>query len=148
MSDLSYKKGDTVSFPFTDEEGEASFGIGQVIDINKRLATIESNGKQYKVGRTKPEPVEGNDESEDKETVSRRIDRSRYVSTKCASGRKSLDNGDAIALKLRGKPLEDAYVMAAEALEVTVESLIMQYQHLNNGQQRMCLGNRIRGHFK
>lgn len=62
-----------------------------------------------------------------------------------ATGNKSLDNGDTIALLLRGADLETVYSIGAKELGVSVEALKTKYQHLNPGQQRMNIGNRIRG---
>lgn len=60
------------------------------------------------------------------------------------SGRKAYDIGDKVADRLRGKTLEEAYVIAAKALNESVKELASRYGHLNPGQQRMCLGNRMR----
>ena len=60
------------------------------------------------------------------------------------SGKKSLDNGDQVALLLRGKTLDEVYSLTAEHLLTTVEELKERYKHLNAGQQRMNLGNRLR----
>lgn len=62
-----------------------------------------------------------------------------------ATGNKSLDNGDAVALLLRGADLETVYSIGAKELGVSVEALKAKYQHLNPGQQRMNIGNRVRG---
>ena len=71
--------------------------------------------------------------------------RTKLVAVLTATGNKSLDNGDAIAQSLRGATLEDAYAIAAETLKIEVADLKKKYGHLNPGQQRMNLGNRIRG---
>lgn len=63
---------------------------------------------------------------------------------RAASGRLSKDNSDSVALLLRGKKLYDVYEIAADFLGVTLESLVARYQHLNPGQQRMCLGTLLR----
>lgn len=75
-----------------------------------------------------------------------KIDASRYQYEDCIaySGRRSKDNGDAVALLLRGKSLDEVYKIASEHLETSVSALARQYGHLNPGQQRMCLGNRLR----
>lgn len=73
-------------------------------------------------------------------------DPSRYVrhDVKTESGRKAFDIGDKVADHLRGKTLEEIYVIAAKALGESVKDLASRYGHLNPGQQRMCLGNRMR----
>lgn len=67
-----------------------------------------------------------------------------YEVVTAASGRKSLDNGDEAAKLLRGKTLIEVYHIASEITGLTVMTLMDSYQHLNAGQQRMVLGNRIR----
>lgn len=62
---------------------------------------------------------------------------------KTSSGK--IDNGDSVATLLRGLNLEEVYATAAEELGETVEKLKSRYSNLNPGQQRMCLGNRMRG---
>ena len=59
--------------------------------------------------------------------------------------KKSYDNGDEIARFLRPRALIDVYVSAACLLREDVVFLRQRYAHLNPGQQRMNLGNRIRG---
>lgn len=71
--------------------------------------------------------------------------RSTLQTVLTATGNKSLDNGDTIAQMLRGADLETVYKIGAKELKVTVEELKKKYGHLNPGQQRMNVGNRIRG---
>mgnify|MGYP000682753616 FL=1 len=59
--------------------------------------------------------------------------------------KKSYDNGDEIARFLRPRALIEVYVSAACLLREDVVLLRQRYAHLNPGQQRMNLGNRIRG---
>lgn len=68
----------------------------------------------------------------------------REYNCRASSGRKSIDNGDGLALQLRGQTLEFAYELGAKHLGETVTALKAKYKHLNPGQQRMCLGNRLR----
>jgi len=79
-------------------------------------------------------------------TNSPNIDQSRYnyFPCKAASGRNSCDNGDLVASMLRGKTLEEVYQIASSTLETPIATLKAGYSHLNPGQQRMCLGNRMR----
>lgn len=65
--------------------------------------------------------------------------------TTSATGNKSYDNGDNVATLLRGSDLETVYAIGARELGVTVTELKAKYAHLNPGQQRMNVGNRIRG---
>jgi len=54
------------------------------------------------------------------------------------------DIGDQVAEALRGKTLDDAYKIAAKWLGARIDELKSKYGHLNPGQQRMNLGNRMR----
>ncbi len=59
------------------------------------------------------------------------------------------DVGDEVAVLLRDCPtLTDAYECAALYLKLPQEELERKYSHLNHGQQRMILGNRMRAHHK
>jgi len=59
------------------------------------------------------------------------------------------DVGDEVATLLRAcKTLEDVYKVGAKFLELQVSDLRAKYQHLNNGQQRMNIGNRMRAKWK
>ena len=72
-------------------------------------------------------------------------DTSGYTNSRSASGAKTLHNGDPVAVGLAGATLEEAYSLAEEALETPVKDLKAKYGHLNDGMQRMNLGNRLRG---
>lgn len=72
----------------------------------------------------------------------------KYEPCIAASGKKSKDNGDEVAHKLRGLELEEVYTLVAEETGLDFEDLINRYAHLNDGHQRMCLGNRLRGHYR
>lgn len=69
---------------------------------------------------------------------------SHYQRVQSVNQNYSLDNGDDLAHKLRGKPLTAAYKTAAKVLGVSQAELVAKYKHLNAGMQRMNLGNRIR----
>jgi hypothetical protein len=133
-----------VTCPVTDSEGEISYVIGILMAINSRYATVDVNSEIIKVGKTKIELAEEEPEAEAEAKVAKGRDLSKYESTRAASGRKSLDNGDQVAQQLRGKDLEYTYKVAAKHLGESVTSLKSRYAHLNPGQQRMCLGNRLR----
>lgn len=73
--------------------------------------------------------------------------RKHYVKTK--EGKKThIDCGDELAAQLRNLSLEDVYQFASSILVVDVAELKAKYGHLNNGQQRMNLGNRLRYFLK
>jgi hypothetical protein len=90
---------------------------------------------------TAPAKVEAEDEGS-KNAI--RPDVSKYVTGVSGSGKKTLNNGDQIALALNGLNLEQV-VEIAEALIPEATDLATRYSKLNVGQQRMNLGNRIRG---
>ncbi|OPZ77052.1 MAG: hypothetical protein BWY79_01332 [Actinobacteria bacterium ADurb.Bin444] len=66
---------------------------------------------------------------------------------KTAGGHVSVDNGDALAQRLRGAALDAVYAEAAKVLETPEKELRAKYAHLNAGMQRMNLGNRIRANL-
>lgn len=71
-----------------------------------------------------------------------RANTEKYQRAKAASGAMSQHNGDTVAQTLAGLPLESVLVIANM---MTGSDLSGKYAHLNIGQQRMNLGNRIRG---
>lgn len=74
-----------------------------------------------------------------------RPDTSEYESARTAKGGKSMHNGDPVATALQGATLDEVYELVSEALDVGEKELRERYVHLNPGQQRMNLGNRLRG---
>lgn len=59
------------------------------------------------------------------------------------------DIGDEVATMLRGcKSLEEVYQAGAKYLKVDLQELRDRYAHLNPGQQRMNIGNRMRAKWK
>lgn len=75
----------------------------------------------------------------------RRFDCRAYVKTVSPGGNFTMHNGDAVALQLDAKSLDDVYKAAAKTLGVPESELRARYAHLNVGMQRMNLGNRMRG---
>ena len=57
---------------------------------------------------------------------------------------RSIDKGDAIAVMLRGQPLETTYKDVAAATGQSIADLRDRFCHLNPGMQRMNLGNMLR----
>ena len=78
--------------------------------------------------------------AEAKTTV--RADRTKYKATRSATGAKSLNNGDAVAVATEGATIEEVTAMGNVFLG---EDVGKKYAHLNVGMQRMNIGNRIRG---
>ena len=58
------------------------------------------------------------------------------------------DIGDTTAEALRGKDLDETYTFVARRLKVPEDELREAYEKLNPGQQRMCLGNKLRHAIK
>ena len=67
-----------------------------------------------------------------------------YEKVKAPGGGTSYHNGDPVAEKLAGKTLDEVYAIAAKTLKTDVAELRAKYKHLNQGMQRMSLGNRMR----
>lgn len=74
-----------------------------------------------------------------------KADVSSYVRVKTAAGHTSLHNGDAVAKKLAGKELDEVYKLVSKETDIPKTQLVARYQHLNQGMQRMNLGNVLRG---
>jgi hypothetical protein len=74
-----------------------------------------------------------------------KVDLSHYTPVVSASGNSSLDNGDDVATKLRGKDLNEVYSIVAKTVGEPIKALKAKYEHLNVGMQRMNLGNKYRG---
>ena len=70
-------------------------------------------------------------------------DTTNYVKAKSASGSASMNNGDSVATVLQGMNIDEISTIAVAL--TGQEDLATRYTHLNVGQQRMNLGNRIRG---
>ncbi len=148
------KIGSTVITPITDDSGELQHVVGTLIGLNQRMAKIElDTGEVINVGKTKIEilpakkPTKKNS-PEGGEPAGRIAAGYSYEKTTAASGRKSCDNGDAIAIDLRGRELADCYRIVSKAIGVPRKELEDKYRHLNPGQQRMCIGNRLRGFIR
>ena len=78
-----------------------------------------------------------------KTVISPKLD--EYVKVRSSSGKMTMASKDAIAAALAGATLEEVYEAAARLKLGTEDELRAKYSHLNPGQQRMNLGNRIRG---
>jgi regulator of protease activity HflC (stomatin/prohibitin superfamily) len=68
-----------------------------------------------------------------------------YTKARSASGSMSRNNGDVVASTLVGLTLDETIAIAVEVLDIPEAELRAKYAHLNVGQQRMNIGNRIRG---
>lgn len=74
--------------------------------------------------------------------------RTTYQPSICYSGRKSLNNGDAIADFLSGLAPDEVLSQAERILGLDTGFLTEKYQNLNEGQKRMNGGNRLRSALK
>lgn len=74
--------------------------------------------------------------------------RKKYVPSVSASQRKSLNNGDDLAKLLEYKDHKQVIAIAEIVGNFNNGELLGRYSHLNNGQQRMTAGNRIRALIK
>jgi len=136
----------TVCTPVTDAEGEQSFVMGTLISLNSRMAHVQTADGVVKVGKTKIDLVAApKTEDEDKPKIDRIADDYEYTQTRSASGRISCDNADDVAQTLRGNTLDRNYNLVANTIGQSAPALMARYAHLNPGQQRMCLGNLLRG---
>jgi hypothetical protein len=77
----------------------------------------------------------------------------KLTKVQAASGKRSFDNADSVAKKLRGKTLEEVADIASAMLVeegegMTAKALLAKYSHLNPGHQRMCIGNKVRAAIK
>lgn len=75
-------------------------------------------------------------------------DREKYQKTRTATGKPSLNNGDQVASGLGGLTLEQTEKVAIKILGITQDDIDTKYGHLNEGMQRMTLGNRLRAAVK
>lgn len=77
------------------------------------------------------------------------LGRTVSVNQAAAKARGDKDIGDPVALMLRDcKSIEDVYAAGAKFLKVKAEELKAKYAHLNPGQQRMNVGNKMRAAWR
>lgn len=87
--------------------------------------------------------VKATETQETVESTKIRPDLEKYTKARSASGSITHHNGDAVASALEGLTVDEVASLAVKA--TGDEELLTRYSHLNIGQQRMNLGNRIRG---
>jgi hypothetical protein len=68
-----------------------------------------------------------------------------YATAKSASGSSTKICGDAVSVALVGATLDETYVFVASVVGIGEDVLREKYSKANLGQQRMFLGNLIRG---
>ena len=144
----------TTTLTIGDEYLHDDHGIVTLTAQARGWCTIEDEeGEEHKVRAATliPNPELTDDEGEDDESATSKMAetlnkyRSRYVPTLSAKGKKSLCNGDPLALLLSGLDLPALFALAASVGLVDCEE---RYQSLNPGQKRMNVGNRLRAMVK
>lgn len=75
--------------------------------------------------------------------VSIRVEKDKYNPARTASGTKSLNNGDPVAVALEGLTLAEVQSLANSF--IGENDFGTRYAKLNPGMQRMNIGNRMRG---
>lgn len=83
----------------------------------------------------------------DRDTAKIRPNLEGYQTVKSASGSSTKICGDEVSKALLGATLDEAYVFVSGVVEVPEADLRAKYGSRNLGQQRMFLGNLIRGAF-
>ena len=140
---------------FTDAEDGETFEVVRYLKGWYTLVNIMDERVTMKlrhddlVDGLEDEDFEVEDEAEDEEAESKmagqlRKYRELYVPTIAASGRKSLSNGDTIAMALEMHELDGLYQVVAALTDMDCTE---KYAHLNVGSQRMNLGNRLRAAY-
>lgn len=70
--------------------------------------------------------------------------KARYLSTRSHTGSSSKICGDAISIMLNGQTVERCAEIVAGYTGDSAADLLSRYEHLNPGQRRMNIGNRLR----
>lgn len=147
MATETYEVGTRVHDTKTEQDGT-------IVASSKGWYTIElDDGEEAKRRAADLEAAqEEQDEPEDDEettggTMSRKLRRyaQQYTKATNTKGTATRICGDSISRILLQLTLDQTYGTASNFLGDTVEALRARYAHLNPGQQRMNLGNRIRG---
>ena len=142
--------------------------VGRVVEWTDGEITVAQAGNNFEVTfprdemvrATKEEYAQAEDahfeelaqadrsDEADTERPLAKIRKYEYEVCLSASGKKSKDNADEVAVMLRGKTLDEVYGIAESWLTTSAEELKARYAHLNAGQQRMNVGNRLRACIK
>lgn len=124
----------------------------KVAGLAKGWYTLEhSDGTTKKARRTSFELLEDEEETNASHKMAATLAeyRKSYVPTLAASGKKSLSNGDPVAMLLSGLDYESVYALAEYWCELATGMLDKKYAHLkNDGMRRMNAGNRLRALYK
>lgn len=147
--------GSTVKFYSDEINGEQILREGELLIMNQRYARVLVDGLEMLIGKSKiklvkePDPivpkfVAGSDYYRKAAPETNNIPPRTTCVKIPPGGSIAADCGDQTANLMRGKSLDEVYDLASHYLNQTPIQLKLQYKHLNNGQQRMCLGNRVR----
>lgn len=112
----------------------------------KRVILVEDERKNptgRKSDMTQQEVQAQDTEAQEDGAVKIRPELEKYTKTKTATGNVSYHSGDFVATTLAGLSLDEVRGLAVKV--TGQDELETKYGHLNPGQQRMNLGNRIRG---
>lgn len=136
------------------QKKQPSLNMGEILETAANVALGRPTGNTIERATEEVELTEAmivaDDDEEEKEDPLARMKKyaSKYETVLASSGKKSKDSGDRVAVELRGLTLEAVYEAVAAGIDVSAEELVAKYCHLNDGQARMCLGNRLRGHYR
>lgn len=134
--------------PALDDTTEIEADLEEVRQLKARLA-IEGASSVEDLERAEELGIDlTSEEDPDSTSIVRKDYKSRYLRVKAASGKASQICGDEVSMFLKEKTLEETYGIASEQLDIPLIDLHDRYSHLNPGQQRMVLGNRLRAHYK
>ena len=100
--------------------------------INRQKEKLMANAKEVEV-------------EEGPKEVRIKPDLEKYVNGVSASGKKTKNCGDEVAVATDGFSVEELAAVASKLRDVTAKSLIEKYSHLNIGMQAMNIRNLIRG---
>lgn len=139
--DTSINIGDKV---VGEKDGNAI--IGELISIKRGWALIGGSDGQVNVRSTTVELFEEDSSNEDNEH--RMATKLKKYKEGYVHQDKTFHNGDPLAFALHGHDLYEVAKVGENVLEVPASELIARYEHLNPGQQRMNIGNRIRAVIK
>lgn len=142
----TYAIGNTVAL--ATDTANAPWGITAAA---RGWLTISNGEEERKVRAKDVVPYEPQHSDEDKPQprgMAKTLNRYRgnYEPHLTPRGKKSLSNGDWLALQLAGLTPAEVMVVASSALDQP--GLTGRYAHLNPGQQRMNAGNRLRAAIK
>jgi hypothetical protein len=119
-------------------------------DLTEEEEVLEGMGQGDEGEADEGEADEGEADEEEVEksrSIVKKSYKKRYHKVK-VGGRTTQNCGDLVSEKLLGETLEEVYDTVAETLEEDVDNLAARYEHLNPGQQRMVLGNKLRAFYK